>query len=352
MPRQLPQPSFGVLKFTKGGSAVEQAAYNARESLHDVRFDKTYDEQLGREDLIAKGIMAADFTQPDNQAQDWVFDRETLWNKAQNCENVNGQPARTGMLPIPRGLSDEQSLEFLQDYLQETFVDHGVVVDWALHRVESSDGHPSGNLHAHILCSMRELEGGTFSRTKNRDWNKKSTLKYWRENYEKKANEHLDQAGSEERITIQSYQAQGLNKLPGIHLGERAWTLEKQGISTKQGHYNARVAHHNQIRQAVDGLSLASPQSALAPGQTAPSQQAPERPILPAPRPALTATSAAPFSGRAPGRQGITGRHPAPANQAVPGTFGNRCPKEKRCYTASTRGKRSRPVISALYWQG
>lgn len=266
MPRQLPQPSFDIVRRTKGQSAVEQAAYNAREELHDIRQDKTFAEHVTREDLVASGIMAKDFTQEGRQVQDWVFDRETLWNKAEACENVNGQPARKGMIPLPRELTTEQNIALLEDYLQETFVDHGMVADWAVHKVEASDGKE--NLHAHVLLSMRELEGGNFSRKKNRDWNKKSSLNYWRDNWEKKANEHLDQAGSEEQVTIQSYQAQGLNKLPGIHLGERAWTLEQQGIVTKQGRYNARVAHHNQIRQAVDGLGLARPQSRLAGGQT------------------------------------------------------------------------------------
>lgn len=245
--RQLPQPSFNLIKRSEGQSFTEKAAYNARESIQDHRTDKVFDEHSTREDLVTAGMLA----KPGSESL--TVNREKTANLIEASERrKDAQVGRAATIPLPRELSVEQNIEMLKDYLVSTFVAESMFVDYAVHSVVASDGLP--NLHAHVLLSLRETVGDGFAKKKNRDWNKVEALEKWRQDFEDIANKHLEDAGSDTRITIQSYEKQGINKQPGEHLGTRNWEAEKKGVRTKKGDWNRRIANDNNIRRIVDEI--------------------------------------------------------------------------------------------------
>ena len=63
-------------------------------------------------------------------------------------------------------------------------------------------------------------------------------------------NAALEKAGREERIDMRSFERQGIELAPTVHLGPAASALEKKGIHTDLG-------DHNRIVKAVNALLIA-----------------------------------------------------------------------------------------------
>jgi MobA/MobL family len=75
-----------------------------------------------------------------------------------------------------------------------------------------------------------------------------------RESWANLANRYLEKFGHEARIDHRSYQAQGLDREPTIHLGPGDAERERQGIRTPAGDHNREVQARNaeRERQALD----------------------------------------------------------------------------------------------------
>ena len=135
----------------------------------------------------------------------------------------------------------------------------------------------TGNPHAHIMLTIRPLEqngewgakskkeyildengerillpSGEFKSRKiyTVDWNDQSKAEEWRESWADMVNATLEQNEIPERIDHRSYERQGVEKLPTIHLGPAASQMEKKGIATDRGNINRDVANmNNELRQ-------------------------------------------------------------------------------------------------------
>ncbi|MFH9561850.1 MobQ family relaxase, partial [Streptomyces globisporus] len=171
----------------------------------------------------------------------WVKNREILWNEIERSEKrKNSQLAREINIALPKELSNQQQTELIKGYIQDQFVDKGMVADIAIHRDDSN------NPHAHIMLTTREISEEGFT-TKNRDWNKKELLEQWREQWSEYANKALEQSNIKERITHKSHAERGLEILPTVHMGHVASDMEKKGMKTERGNINREVQKHNAI---------------------------------------------------------------------------------------------------------
>lgn len=236
----MPNPHFRVefIARSKGQSAIAAAAYRSGEILYDDRAGKVFD-YTRKEDVLHAEIMAPD------HAPDWVQDRGKLWNAVEASEKrKDAQLAKNIIAALPRELTFEQNLALMRGYIEDNFTSKGMIADFAIHESEAGDGYK--NPHAHILLTLRPIEGHTFG-NKNREWSSKNTLKRWRDSWEKHTNKQLELAGREERVSLKSYEEQGVNKHPQMHLGEDAGNLEKRGIETKLGNHNRKVQHENAL---------------------------------------------------------------------------------------------------------
>ncbi len=191
--------SSQVISRSKGRSAVAAAAYRAAESLVDDAIGRSHD-YTKKQGVFHNEIMA-----PDN-APKW--NREQLWNEATNAEKrKDSQLAREIQVAIPRELSKDDYIPLMQEFVQENFVDKGMIADLAIH-IDNPD-----NPHAHILLTTRNVDESGFG-AKNRDWNSKKVLNEWRMNWSKIANEYLISAGHDERIDHRSYADRGIDLVP------------------------------------------------------------------------------------------------------------------------------------------
>lgn len=230
--------SATIVQRSSGRSVVAAAAYRSGTKLEDQQYGKSHDYTPRR------GIERSFIVAPEH-APDWVHDREELWNRAELAERrKDAQVAREVRIALPHELDSEQRAELVRHFVEDAFVLRGMVADVAIHY---PDRHGDDrNHHAHILLTMRELDGENFSFKKQRDWNSEQTLQEWRELWAKYQNDALEEAGSDDRVDNRSYEERGINRMPTYHLGYEAAGMERRGIATRIGDQNREAAAYNQ----------------------------------------------------------------------------------------------------------
>ena len=211
-----------VISRSKGRSATASAAYRAGEKILDLRTGEIHDYRK-KKGVDEKMILAP------SSAPDWVEDRSLLWNEVERVERrKNSQLAREIKLAIPVELDRTQQLELVKGFVTEQFVSQGMVADVTFHDLDSH------NPHAHIMLTMREIDDVGFNKKKNRNWNKRELLEKQREAWAISANYALEKAGISETIDHRTLSAQGINRIPQIHLGAAVTAMMKRGLVTEK----------------------------------------------------------------------------------------------------------------------
>ena len=223
-----------VISRSAGRSATASAAYRAAERIVDNRTGEIHDYRQ------KKGVDETFILAPNN-APDWVGDRASLWNEVERIERrKDSQLAREIKLAIPVELDRNQQIELVKEFATEQFVSQGMVADVSFHELDSH------NPHAHIMLTMREINEHGFSPKKNRDWNKRELLEKQRSAWAVTANKALEKAGVTEAIDHRTLSAQGINRIPQIHLGSAVTAMMKRGISTDKGDLYLAIEQANQ----------------------------------------------------------------------------------------------------------
>ena len=221
-----------VIGRSAGRSATAAAAYRSGEQLKDQRTGKTHD-YTGKSDIYDSEIL-----KPAN-APARLSDRETLWNEVEKTEKrKDAQLSREFLVALPAELNDRQRQELTRDFVQDQFVNKGMIADIGYHDFDSH------NPHAHIMLTMREVSEAGFGK-KQRAWNKRAQLQQQREAWAKHANAHLERAGYEARIDHRSLKEQGSERQPQPKLGPAVINMEAKGIRTEKGDEFRRVAEEN-----------------------------------------------------------------------------------------------------------
>ncbi len=234
-----------VVSRSAGRSATASAAYRAAERIIDLRTGEIHDYRQ------KKGVDETLILAPNN-APDWVGDRSLLWNEVELVERRrNSQVAREIKLTIPLELDRTQQIELVKEFATEQFVSKGMVADLSFHELDSH------NPHAHIMLTMREIDEQGFKPKKNRDWNKRELLEEQREAWAVTANLALERAGIDEAIDHRTLEAQGINRIPQIHLGSAVTAMMKRGIATdKEERYREIAEANRNIRKWEFHLEL------------------------------------------------------------------------------------------------
>lgn len=265
--------SIKIISRGKGKSAVAAAAYRSGEKLVNE-----YDGAI--HDYTRKGgIVHTEILLPDN-APPAFSDRSALWNAVERIEKAkNAQLAREIEIALPHELTREQGVSLVREYVKDNFVAAGMCADVCLH--DKNDGNP----HAHILLTMRPMDekGAWLPKSKKEyvldengerirlpsgryktrkvdlvDWNNRENAEVWRRAWADLANEFLAQNNRPERIDHRSYERQGIDQLPTVHVGVSATQMEKKGIVTERGELNRNIKAANrilrEIRRLVRGL--------------------------------------------------------------------------------------------------
>jgi hypothetical protein len=241
---------LGIITRGKGKSAVAAAADRSGTNLTNE-----YDGEV--HDFTHKGgLVHTEIILPANAPPEFA-DRSTLWNSVEKVERYKtAQLAREVELAFPYELTAEQNLSLVRKYVTENFVNAGMCADICIHDPDRNTPNP----HAHIMLTMRPLNedkswgaklktvGGKTVYTT--DWNDRARAEEWRAAWAKAVNDELERIGSSERIDHRSYQRQGINQIPTVHLGVSATQMERRGIVTDRGNINRDIAVSNsQLKQ-------------------------------------------------------------------------------------------------------
>jgi ATP-dependent exoDNAse (exonuclease V) alpha subunit len=221
-------------------------------------------------DVAFKEICAPD------DAPEWVYDRQTLWNRVEAAEKrVDAQVCRQLDIALPRSLTHDQRIALVREFVGEQFTSVGMIADVAFHY--DTDNH---NPHCHILLTTRKLEGNGFAAAKCKEWQPNfakagaavladgDRMKQEREAWAKQCNAALVRAGSTLAVDHRTLKEQGIDRAPTFHLGKDAWHQEKRtGLPTRIGDkLRELVAHSNamqRLKQWTNHLQQANPHYSL-----------------------------------------------------------------------------------------
>ncbi|EHI54778.1 hypothetical protein HMPREF9333_02067 [Johnsonella ignava ATCC 51276] len=264
-----------IVTRSKGHSVIAKAAYNARDKLQDEYYGKTHDYSK-KTDLVFSKIFL-----PEHIPKEFS-NREYLWNSVEKIEkSKNSQLARNLLFELPRELNEQNRIKLISEFIEENFTSKGMIADCSIHNPPASDHEEQP--HAHILLTLREIDsegkwkpkcrkeyildengekiklksGNYKSRKVNlNDWNEPDKAKEWRENFSKKANEYLARNNIDKRIDPRTFEEQGREELPQIHLGTSSYQMEKKGIQTERGNQNRKIIALNlEFRKLKEELS-------------------------------------------------------------------------------------------------
>lgn len=183
-----------------GESSVARAAYRAGSVLHDERTGTTYDYK------VKSGIMHSVICYP---AKRGVFkdikNRADLWNFAEKTETrINSTVAREFEISLPDEFSEKQNIELARKFTAELVKRFGFCADLSIHkpvkRRKNSDKN-SLNVHAHILCTTRNLLG---KKTRELDERNSGAINEVRKLWENILNEHLAKNGFDQKVSCSS----------------------------------------------------------------------------------------------------------------------------------------------------
>ncbi len=213
--------SVKTISRSAGRSATAAAAYRAGELIVDERTGEIHDYTQKR------GIESVELILPAG-APGWATDRAELWNAAEQSETrKNSTVAREFEIALPSELNDDQRHLLAHGFAREIVRRHGCVADVAIHAPSQSGDQR--NHHAHILCSTRRLDSEGFTKkTRELDELKSGEVVRWRERFAQLQNRALRDAGVAEKVDHRSLEAQGIDRLPGVHLGPAATAFERR----------------------------------------------------------------------------------------------------------------------------
>ena len=263
-----PHFEIKITKRSKRQSAVAGAAYQSGENLFS-EYDQKHKDYRKKEGVVYTEIMLPSHAPPK------YADREQLWNAVEAVENQwNSQLARRFVLALPREVPEELYPQMVQDYCNQFFVSKGMIVDFAIHDPKP----PGNNPHCHVMLTMRAMDehgkwlpkarkvydldengerirlpSGNWKSHKEDtvDWNEQYHGQEWRTGWETVQNRYLEMVNSPVRVDLRSYEKQGLDIIPTVHMGAAVTQMERRGIQTNIGNLNRDIKAANRMMSVI-----------------------------------------------------------------------------------------------------
>lgn len=251
---------------SKGQSAVAAAAYQSGERLF-CEYDQKTKHYRNKKEVVFSTILTPPHAPPE------LTDRNALWNSVEKAETrYNSQLARRVVMALPKEIPREHQIQLVREYCEAQFVCKGMIADIAVH--DKGDGNP----HAHILLTMRPVdekgnwapkgrmvydldENGQKQKTAKGnwkchkeptvDWNDRKYAEIWRHEWEGLVNRYYTENGLEERVDLRSYERQGIDTVPTVHMGPAVTQMEKRGMVTIVGTLNRDIKEYNSARRSL-----------------------------------------------------------------------------------------------------
>ena len=286
----------------KGQSARAACAYIARSA------------EYGREAARAAELVYTE----SGHMPDWANTEAgaaAYWDAADLYERSNGRLYKGMDFALPLALDADQ-----QRALAVSFAHHLTDAEQLPYTLAIHAGN-GANPHCHLMISERTNDGlersaeHWFKRynaaepeaggaRKSTALHPKEWLLETRAAWAEQTNEALKEAGLELQIDHRSLEAQGIARVPGIHLGPHVLEMEARGIQTERGQLALGISQRNEQIQELQQLREQLREEGLEYGRDRQSEASP-RAGQPSPRHPTPEAEPAP---RLPGRvQGVVG---------------------------------------------
>ena len=233
---------------SKGQSARAAAAYIQRTA------------EYGRDQDQADELL---YTESDHMPAWAEADPTDYWNAADLYERANGRLFKRLEFALPTALTADEQQELAVGFARHLTDNEHLPYTLAIHAGEGT------NPHCHLLISERTNDGlerspeQWFRRynaaapeqggaRKTEALKPKTWLEATREAWAEQANEALEEAGLEIRIDHRSLEAQGIERLPSLHLGPTVQAMEARGIETERG---ADARRREQVNEQLAELA-------------------------------------------------------------------------------------------------
>ncbi|TRB00883.1 Ti-type conjugative transfer relaxase TraA [Agrobacterium tumefaciens] len=246
-------PHFSVSLVARGSgrSAVLSAAYRHCAKMEFEREARTIDYTR------KQGLLHEEFVIPAD-APEWlrsmIADRsvsgasEAFWNKVEEFEKrSDAQLAKDVTIALPIELTAEQNIALVRDFVEQHIRSKGMVADWVYHDAP-------GNPHVHLMTTLRPLTEDGFGAKKvavlGPDGNPvrndagRKVYELWagsidefnafRDGWFACQNRHLALAGLDIRVDGRSFEKQGIDLEPTIHLGVGTKAVERKADSASK----------------------------------------------------------------------------------------------------------------------
>jgi Ti-type conjugative transfer relaxase TraA len=241
----VPHFSVSVVARGSGRSAVLSAAYRHCAKMEFEREARTIDYTR------KQGLLHEEFVIPAD-APAWlrsmVSNRsvsgasEAFWNTVEDFEKrSDAQLAKDVTIALPIELTAEQNIALVRDFVAQHITSKGMVADWVYHDAP-------GNPHVHLMTTLRPLTEDGFGAKKipilGPDGNPirndagRHVYQLWagsiddfnafRDGWFACQNRHLALAGLDLRVDGRSFEKQGINLEPTIHLGVGTKAIERK----------------------------------------------------------------------------------------------------------------------------
>ena len=184
------------------------------------------------------------------------------WAAADKYERANGRLFKGVEVALPLALTEEEQRELAVGFAHHLTDGERLPYTLAIHAGAGT------NPHAHLLISERGNDGlerspeQWFRRfnaatpeqggaRKSRALQPKAWLEDARAAWAAQTNQALERAGHAVRIDHRSLEAQGIERLPSLHLGPTVAAMEARGIATERGTEARHRAQVNAEREQV-----------------------------------------------------------------------------------------------------
>jgi hypothetical protein len=214
--------------------ALRSYAYRSGTRIVDPITGRVYNYQSKQ----AEVVLTETLTPRHIIVPDWMRDGPKLWQRLMTIETAVRKDAQIFRelemaLPVGLGLGLPEWTTLIRGFVNEQLTDAGMVCSFSVHH---KSGNKHDNPHVHIMATLRGIEivgndcdvsyDGNDNDTdpirfgqKNRDWNSKATLGQWRKAWADHVNAALVKAGSDKRVTHQSFAAMGIEREATAHVG-------------------------------------------------------------------------------------------------------------------------------------
>ncbi|NTF91585.1 Ti-type conjugative transfer relaxase TraA [Agrobacterium rhizogenes] len=241
----VPHFSVSIVARGSGRSAVLSAAYRHCAKMEFEREARVIDYTR------KQGLLHEEFVIP-GDAPEWlrsmIADRsvagasEAFWNKVEAFEKrSDAQLAKDVTIALPLELTAAQNIALMRDFVERHITAKGMVADWVYHDAP-------GNPHVHLMTTLRPLTEDGFGSKKVavtgpdgkpvRNDAGKIVYELWagstedfnafRDGWFACQNKHLALAGLDICIDGRSFEKQGIDLEPTIHIGVGATAIDRK----------------------------------------------------------------------------------------------------------------------------